>query len=84
MNGLFADLVGPFEGPRLGYAPEGTGSDFVYRAGISGRLNEVAAALDGEGGVMPLQGGGYRKKKTTKAKRSTRRSRKRSTRRLRC
>ena len=82
MNGLFADMVGPFEGPRLGYAPEGTGSDFVYRAGISGRLSEVAAALDGEGGVRPLQGGGYRKKKV-KAKRSTRRSKRRSTRRLR-
>ena len=80
MNGLFADMVGPFEGPRLGYKPEGNGSDFVYRAGISGRLSEVAAALDGEGGVRPLQGGGYRKKKLA---RSTRRSKRRSTRRLR-
>jgi hypothetical protein len=65
--------VGPYEGPRLGNAPEVDldGPDFVYSPGYSGPLRNRAAALDRPGGVNQL-GGRRQRQRQQKRQRRTR------------
>jgi hypothetical protein len=61
--------VGPYEGPRLGYAAEaaqegGSTSDIVYSPGYTGPLVEREGAMDRYGGVLQL--GGRRKIKKSR------------------
>ena len=79
--------VGPYEGPRLGYAHEGGGtSDIVYSPGYTGPLAEREAAMDRYGGVVQL-GGERRKIKKSRRRRHFRklkRLQRKSTHRRRC
>ena len=67
VSDLFAleNQVGPYEGPRLGYAREGgSTSDIVYSPGYTGPLAEREGAMDRYGGVVQL--GGRRKIKKSR------------------
>jgi hypothetical protein len=66
VSDLFAleNQVGPYEGPRLGYAQEGGTSDIVYSPGYTGPLVEREGAMDRYGGVLQL--GGRRKIKKSR------------------
>jgi hypothetical protein len=67
VSDLFAleNQVGPYEGPRLGYAHEGgSTSDIVYSPGYTGPLAEREGAMDRYGGVLQL--GGRRKIKKSR------------------
>ena len=70
VSDLFAleNQVGPYEGPRLGYAAEaaqeGGKSDIVYSPGYTGPLAEREGAMDRYGGVVQL--GGRRKIKKSR------------------
>jgi hypothetical protein len=67
VSDLFAleNQVGPYEGPRLGYAREGGKlSDIVYSPGYTGPLAEREGAMDRYGGVLQL--GGRRKIKKSR------------------
>jgi hypothetical protein len=66
VSDLFAleNQVGPYEGPRLGYALEGGESDIVSSPGYTGPLVERKAAMDRYGGVLQL--GGRRKIKKSR------------------
>ena len=57
--------VGPYEGPRLGYALEGGESDIVSSPGYRGPLAEREGAMDRYGGVLQLGG----RRKITKSRR---------------
>ena len=67
VSDLFAleNQVGPYEGPRLGYAAEGE-SDIVYSPGYTGPLAEREATMDRYGGVVQLGG---ERRKITKSRR---------------
>ena len=67
VSDLFAleNQVGPYEGPRLGYAAEGK-SNVVYSPGYTGSLAEREAAMDRYGGVLQLGG---ERRKITKSRR---------------
>ena len=75
--------VGPYEGPRLGNAPEVDldGPDFVYSPGYSGPLRNRAAALDRPGGVNQLGGSRQQKRKRQQKTRRRLSKKQRSTRR---
>ena len=66
VSDLFAleNQVGPYEGPRLGYAREGGESDIVSSPGFTGSLAEREGAMDRYGGVLQL--GGRRKIKKSR------------------
>ena len=66
VSDLFAleNQVGPYEGPRLGYAAEGE-SNVVYSPGYTGPLAEREGAMDRYGGVLQLGG----RRKITKSRR---------------
>lgn len=69
VSDLFAleNQVGPYEGPRLGYArEEGGESNVVYSPGYTGPLAEREAAMDRYGGVLQLGG---ERRKITKSRR---------------
>ena len=69
VSDLFAleNQVGPYEGPRLGYAREGGGkSDIVYSPGYTGPLAEREGGMDRYGGVVQLGG---ERRKITKSRR---------------
>lgn len=83
MSDLFDldNLVGPYEGPRLGNPPEVDldGPDFVYSPGYSGPIRDRKAALDRPGGVNQL--GGSRQQRQQRQSRRRRSKKQRSTRR---
>ena len=66
VSDLFAleNQVGPYEGPRLGYAREGE-SNVVYSPGYTGHLAEREGGMDRYGGVLQLGG----RRKITKSRR---------------
>jgi len=60
--------VGPYEGPRLGYAAEGGPDDFVYSPGYAGLLRDRNRNRNGnrEGGVLQLGGSRPERTRVTK------------------
>jgi len=72
------NLVGPYEGPRLGNPPEVDmdGPDFVYSPGYSGPVRNRTAALDRPGGVNQL-GGSRQQRQRQRQRQQKRQSRRR-------